>query len=374
MVDLFFYGTLRYVPLLELVLGRTSESLNVQVASLPNHGVYDVKGQLFPTIEPRPGATAQGVLVRGLATDDLAALNFYEGGFDYALQPIDVTLASGALAAAEIYFPEPGLWEASETWDLEAWIAKWGAISLRAAQEVMAYRGRMTAAEVAQCFPSARRRAASWLTAQAHTEDPEHDLERDVVVHGYKRAYMNFFAMEEMDLQFRRYDGNLSPVVNRAVALVGQAAIVLPYDPVRDQVLLVEQFRAATYIAGEKKPWMWEPVAGLIDPGETAEQAACREAVEEAGVNISTLEPVTQAYSSSGASSEFLHIFVGITDLSKISGGGGIAGEHEDLRSEILDYDRLMQGIDDQIYQDMPLVTAALWLSRHRDRLRAATS
>ncbi|MEP2715438.1 NUDIX domain-containing protein, partial [Pseudophaeobacter sp.] len=249
-----------------------------------------------------------------------------------------------------------------------------GALTLRAAEEVMAYQGRVTAEEMRQCFPSIRRRAGSWLEAQARSEDPAHDLSRDVLVARHKRAFVNFFAMEEMDLQFRRYDGSMSPMVNRGVALVGRASVVLPYDPIRDQVLLVEQFRAATFIAGEKRPWMWEPVAGLIDPGETAEQAARREAMEEAGVTVSKLEEVSAAYPSSGSSGEFIYIFIGITDLSDINGGGGVAGENEDLRSEILGFDALMQGVDDGIYQDLPLVTAALWLSRHRDRLRAEAS
>lgn len=371
MVDLFFYGTLRYVPLLELVLGRGGDSLDQQQATLPEHGVYGVKNQPFPALEARAGETATGILVRGLTEEDLAALNFYEGGFEYTLKPITVTLQTGQRAAAEVYFPEPGLWRLEAPWDLQAWITAWGALTLRAAAEVMSYQGRMTAAEVARSFPSVRRRAAAWLAAQSQDIDPNHDLARDVVVHQHNRAYMNFFAMEEMDLQFRRYDGSLSPVVNRGVAMVGQAAVVLPYDPIRDQVLLVEQFRAATFIAGEKQPWIWEPVAGLIDPGETPQEAAIREAEEEAGLTITKLETVTQAYSSSGSSSEFIHIYVGLTDFTQISGGGGVAGEHEDLRSEILSYDQLMRGIDDQIYRDMPLVTAALWLSRHRDRLQA---
>lgn len=371
MIDLFFYGTLRYVPLLELVLGRGGDDLDVQEASLPEHGVFGVKDQPFPAIEARAGAIAQGVLVRGLSEEDLAALNFYEGGFDYALKPITVQLQDGSQAAAEVYFPEPGLWPLESPWDLQAWITAWGPLTLRAAAEVMSYRGRMSAAQVARSFPSVRRRAASWLAAQAHEADPDHDLSRDVIVHGHKRAYMNFFAMEEMDLQFRRYDGSLSQVVNRGVAMVGQAAVVLPYDPFRDQVLLVEQFRAATFIGGEKQPWMWEPVAGLIDPGETPQAAAIREAKEEAGLTIAKLEPVTQAYSSSGSSSEFIHVFIGLADLTQIDGGGGVAGENEDLRSQILGFDQLMRGIDDLIYRDMPLVTAALWLSRHRDRLRS---
>ncbi|MEP4035831.1 NUDIX domain-containing protein [Pseudophaeobacter sp.] len=371
MVDLFFYGTLRYVPLLELVLGRSGAALDTAVASLADHAIYSVQDQIFPMIAEAEGEEATGLLVRGLSPEDLAALDFYEGGFDYALKPITVRLATGEMAQTQVYFPAPGQWQAGALWDLEAWIAQSGAMTLRAAEEVMAYHGRVTAEQMRKSFPSIRRRAAAWLEAQSRSEDPGFDLSRDVEVVAHNRAYVNFFAMEEMDLKFRRYDGSMSPVVNRGVALVGRASVVLPYDPLRDQVLLVEQFRAATFIAGEKRPWMWEPVAGLIDPGETPEQAAHREAVEEAGVTISHLEEVSRGYPSSGSSGEFIHIFVGVTDLSDISGGGGVAGENEDLRSEILSFDALMQGIDAHHYQDMPLITAALWLARHRDRLRA---
>jgi len=373
-IDLFFYGTLRYTALLELVLGRSGKALDLSQASIAGHGIFAVKGQIFPAIEERQGHVAQGVLVRGLSQDDVDALNFYEGGFDYDLKDVVVQTSDGHNVTTQVYFPEPGLWQTQELWDLQGWIAKWGALTLRAAQEVMAYQGRMTAAEVAKCFPSIRTRAGAWLDAQARSGDPEHDLSKDVVVHKHTRAHLNFFAMEEMDLQYRRYDGSLSPVINRGAALVGRATVVLPYDPVRDEVLLIEQFRAATYIAGEPRPWMWEPIAGLIDPGETAAQAAHREAMEEAGVTLSALEPVAQVYPSSGASGEFIHIFVGIGDLTARAAGGGIAAEGEDIRSKIIGFDELMAGIDGQAYLDMPLVTAALWLARHRERLRPVCS
>ncbi|WP_293576616.1 NUDIX domain-containing protein [Phaeobacter sp.] len=372
MVDLFVYGTLRHVPLLELILGRSGADLDVQAAALPGHGAFAVVDQPFPAIEPRADHSAPGLLLRGLSDDDMAALNFYEGGFDYTLRRMTVTLDDGEQAPADVYFPEPGLWPTGEVWDFPAWQTKWGALSVRAAEEVMSYRGRLTAAEVAERFRAIRIRAAAWLAAQDRPGNADRDLSRDVVVHNHKRAYVNFFAMEEMDLQFRRYDGTLSEVVNRGAALVGQAAVVLPYDPRRDQVLLIEQFRAATFIAGCTTPWMWEPIAGLIDPGETPQQAAHREAMEEAGLRLQTLEPVGQTYPSSGASGEFLHVFVGICDLDQPAGGGGLASEAEDIRSQIIGFDDLMAGVDAQIYQDLPLVTAALWLARHRDRLRAA--
>lgn len=372
MVDLFLYGTLRYVPLLELVLGRGGDALKTAAAYLPDHQVFQVQDQPFPAIAAAEGERAKGILVRGLSQDDLDALNYYEGGFDYALQPVEVQLETGGTAGAEVYFPTPGAWQLANPWSLQDWVEDWGALSLRAAEEVMSYQGRVSAAEMVKCFPSVRRRASAWLAGQARDEDAARDLATDVVVHDHKRAFVNFFAMEEMDLQFRRYDGTMSPVMNRCAALVGRAAVVLPYDPLRDQVLLVEQFRAATFIAGEKRPWMWEPVAGLIDPGETPETTARREAMEEAGVKVTDLEVVSNAYPSSGASGEFIHIFVGLADLSDIQGGGGLASEGEDLRSEIISFETLMQGIDDHSYQDLPLIASALWLARHRDRLRAS--
>lgn len=370
MSDLFFFGTLRHIPLLELVLGRPASEIDLVPAELADHGAFAVKGEAFPTIEARPGHVAKGLLARNLSAADVAALNYYEGGFSYDLKEMSVTLEGGERAAAEVYFPQPGLWEAGEPWDLDAWVAAWGAMTLRAAEEVMAYQGRVPAETMAQRLPAIRIRASAWVAAQAEPE--VRDLSRDVNVINHERPHLSFFGNEEMDLQYRRHDGRMSPVLNRSAVMVGRATVVLPYDAQRDQVLLIEQFRAPVFFAGDRNPWVWEPVAGLVDPGETPEQAAHREAMEEAGVTLSALEPVAQCYSSTGSSGEYLHIFVGVTDLSQVKPASGVAEEGEDIRSEIISYDALMQGIDDQIYRDMPLITSALWLARHRDRLRRA--
>ena len=235
----------------------------------------------------------------------------------------------------------------------------------------MAWFGRLSAEEMAARFRPIGIRAEAWVTAQGRPAAKGRDLARDVVVHGEVRPYLKFFAMQEMDLQFRQHDGRMSAVMNRAALLVGEAVVVLPYDPVRDCVLLVEQFRAPVFMAGDPDPWVWEPVAGLVDPGETPEQAAHREAAEEAGLSIARLEPAGRVYSSTGSSSEFLNLFVGIADLPALpKGGGGLDAEGEDIRSRILSFDELMAGVDGAVYRDMPLVTTALWLARHRDRLR----
>ena len=373
MPDLFFYGTLRHLPLLERVLGRPAGAIAARPARLPGHGVFWAEGQSFPMIVARAGQSAEGLLVAGLSDADIARLEFYEGGFDYDLRPVRVVSDDGGMARARVFFPpesahapRPGA-----PWSLEDWAARWGPLTLRAAQEVMAWFGHKEASEIAPLFPSIRRRAASWLAAQARPADPARDIARDVRVLEHGHDCLNFFGMERAGLRFRRHDGSLSGAVTRFALLVGEAAVVLPYDPANDCVLLVEQFRAPVFLAGDRAPWVWEPVAGLVDPGESAETTARREALEEAGLALTRLESAGRCYSSTGSSGEFLHLFIGIADLSDApQGGGGLASEGEDIASRIVGFDELMRGVDAGEYKDLPLLTTALWLARHRDRLR----
>ncbi|MCV2886874.1 NUDIX domain-containing protein [Ruegeria aquimaris] len=370
MSNLFFYGTLRYRPLLELVLCEAGVSLDMVPAELPEHQVYGVQDQPFPMIMPAPGQSANGVLVRGLSTDQIERLNFYEGGFDYDLRPMTLRVSGGQTIEALVYFPREGTWTPGDIWNLEGWAQEWGELTLHAAAEVMAFYGRLTPVEIAANFRPIRIRAAARIAAAARAPDPDHDLTRDVVVEKHNRGYLNHFAMDDMVLRHRRYDGTMSDSLSRAGLMTGQASVILPYDPRRDQVLIVEQFRAPVYMIGDPAPWMWEAVAGMIDPGETPEQAALRELREEAHLEARALEPAGKAYSSSGSSTEFVHLFVALADIIKETSAGGLACEGEDIRSRILSFDALMALVDAQEIKDLPLLSLANWLARHRARLR----
>ena len=372
MPDVFFYGTLCHVPLLEIVLGRRVEPQSLAGAILADYAVFGVVGQPFPLIRATPGGSISGVLASGLTRDDLARLEFYEGGYSYDLRPLTVQQGTNGAVQAQVFMPPGGIWQADAPWSLDRWVDEWAPQSEQAAVEVMAHFGRLSPQDVARRFPGIRIRAAAWVAAQARAGDPDRDLSRDVVVHAHHRRYSNFFAAEEMDLQYRRYDGSLSPVLNRGAQILGQAAIVLPYDPRLDSVLIVEQFRAPLLMGGDRAPWLWQPVAGLVDPGETPQQAAHREAMEEAGLTLTRLEPVAGVYSSPGANSDYLNLFVGLSDFTTRQEGGGLADEGEDIRVDIISFSDLMQGVDQRRYRDMQLTTTALWLARHRDRLREA--
>ena len=369
-VDFFFYGTLCHAPLLDVVLGR---KVDLVPASLPDHAVHCAAGQDFPLITAEPGAQASGVLVRDLGPTDVARLDFYEGGFDYQTRDMAVYTAQGS-TLARVYFPDPGQWQPGLPWSLSEWAARKGALIVATAGDVMALMGDRPAIEAQQRHGPMLVRGASRLRAakSAPTALRRDAGPDDVQVARRHQPYANFFAVEEYDLRFRRFDGSLSPQINRAAFISGDAVTVLPYDPLRDRVLLVEQFRAGPFARGDAQPWQLEAIAGRIDPGEAPQDAARREAVEEAGLTLGALLPVANYYPTPGAKSEFIYSYVALCDLPDGAAGVfGVADEAEDIRGHLISFDALMDIVISGEAANAPLILTALWLQRERALLRA---
>ncbi|MBA3909095.1 MAG: tellurium resistance protein [Rhodobacter sp.] len=193
----------------------------------------------------------------------------------------------------------------------------------------------------------------------------------EVTVHSARQSHAGFFGLEVMTLSHRRFDGSTSPQIIREVFVSGDAVTVLPYDPVRDRVLLIEQLRAGPLGRGDPLPWQLEAVAGRIDPGETPEDCARREAVEEAGLSLGRLLKVGEYYSSPGAMTEYSYSYVGLCDLPDgVAGVFGQADEAEDIRGHLLSFAAFMTAVDAGEVANAPLLLTALWLQRERGRLR----
>lgn len=365
--NLFFYGTLRHAPLLGIVLGRDIGAQNVHPTLLSDYTVLAVEEGPFPMLVARSGAAAQGLLVTGLTEEDIARLDFYEGGFDYDL--VDVTLGEGQ--AAQVYVCAPTRWTPKGPWNFEAWRAASGALSCCAAEEVMEHRGTYDRDAVAAMFPQIRARAWSKvLGSQTHAGQDVFtgriEIQRKV------RTYTGYFGVDEVDLRHERFDGTLSPLVERSYFISGDAALVLPYDPVRDCVLVVEQMRMGPLGRSDTEVWQLEPIAGRVDPGERPEQTAIREAQEEAELTLERLEVVANGYSSPGDSTGYYHIFVGLTDLpdgtDRVS---GLESEAENIRSKVISFSDFIAMAERQALANTPLTLLAYWLSHHRSRLRS---
>jgi ADP-ribose pyrophosphatase len=371
MADFFFYGTLCHLPLLDAVLGRPVAG---EPARLPDHAVHWALDHAFPVIVPRTGAAAQGLLVRDLNYADVGRLDFYEAGFACHTHDLPVQTDTGT-SVARIYFPVPGHWQPGADWSLVQWQARYADTAVATAGDFMALYGVKSPQEVLARYPQMLVRGASRVRAAAPTPATLRHTpaagDVDVVARHY--PYANYFAVEEYDLRYRRFDGSYSPQINRAAFISGDAVTVLPYDPLRDRVLLVEQFRTGPYARGDRQPWQIEAIAGRIDPGEDPEDAARREAVEEAGLTLGALEYVAGYYPTPGAKTEFLYSYVALCDLPDGAAGVfGVEGEAEDIRGHLVSFDTLMALIASGEASNAPLILSAWWLARERDRLRAS--
>lgn len=371
----FVFGTLRDAGLLRAVAGVDVPGTP---AILPDHIVaraLDTLGlpQPFPVLAPRAGGRAEGLILRP-GPAELDRLNVYEALFHYDLAPVTV-LCDGQPVHAQVYLPQAETWAPGPDWDLDIWAQDWGWMRRRAATEIMALWPALPLDVLRQRYPMVEAAAASAL--RARDEPAPATLRRkpaqgDLVSAEGRRPYARFFGVREDDLQFRRFDGALSPQVTRAGFVMADAVTVLPYDPVSDQVMLVEQFRYGPWLRGDPNPWSLEPVAGRIDPGETPEQAARREAAEEAGLALGAMVQIGRYYPTPGGVTEYLVSYVGLCSLSAdCEGVGGVLAEAEDIRSHVIPFTRLMALVDSGEVENGPLLLSALWLAANRARLQA---
>jgi ADP-ribose pyrophosphatase len=139
---------------------------------------------------------------------------------------------------------------------------------------------------------------------------------------------------------------------------------------VRDQIVLVEQFRIGA-LGVLDDPWLLEPVAGIIDQGETPVEVARREAIEEAGLELLDLIPACTYFVSPGGTSETCEVLIGRINAPAAGGVHGLPDEGEDIRVHVLLLREALVGIDRGRMTAASTVVALQWLALHRDEVRA---
>ena len=172
--------------------------------------------------------------------------------------------------------------------------------------------------------------------------------------------HRGFFELDRYSVEHERFNGGTLHIEREHLER-GNAVAVLLFDPVCDEVLLIEQFRIGAAVRNDNA-WLIEVVAGMIDEGEDAETAARREAVEEAGYAPNTMTYLGKYYSTPGGSSEHITLYLGLIDKQKPVGkGGGIASEHEDIRRFWLSRTKAMQWVSNgKINSGAPMLSLLL--------------
>jgi ADP-ribose pyrophosphatase len=157
-------------------------------------------------------------------------------------------------------------------------------------------------------------------------------------------------------------------VFTREIFERGVVVAVLPYDPERGKVVLIEQFRAGA-IDDAGGPWLIECVAGVIEAGESEEQVAIREGQEEAGCTISKLESISRYYVSPGGTTEHCSLFCGLVDSEGIGGIHGLPHEHEDIRVMAIDSAQAYAWVRDGKIKSSATIIALQWLELNEANL-----
>jgi len=184
----------------------------------------------------------------------------------------------------------------------------------------------------------------------------------------HNTVYQGFFRLETYQLRHELFAGGWSEVVNRELFRRGNCVAVVLYDPRRDEVVLLEQFRVGAILQPERA-WLMEIVAGAIEQGETAEDVAYRESLEEAGCQIEELVKINEFYTTPGGASERISLFYGKVDSSTVEGIYGLKSEHEDIYVKAVSFERAYQMIiNGEIESAIPII-AIQWLALNKQKL-----
>ena len=183
-----------------------------------------------------------------------------------------------------------------------------------------------------------------------------------------KTPFKKFFQIDIYELQHELFGGGWSNIMTREIFERGKAVAVLLHDPATDHLLLVEQFRPGAMHDAEG-PWMLEIVAGMVESGETNEDVARREVLEEANCTVGEMEFIMDFYPSAGGSTELISLYYAEVDLSDVKTGiHGLDTENEDIRTSIIPTQTVMQWLAQGKIKAALAIIALQWLAlKQRD-------
>ena len=371
-MDIFVFGTLKSETLRTIVLGRELAPKDICTASIKGFCVYWAKEGPFPVMVPKEGSEAHGLVLKNLSDVDVERLNYYELGFDYVLSPTSVETSVGP-AEASAYFCNNSDMATKKSWSYDDWLSDHSEVQYIAAKEFLDFFDTKYGDTAQAMYNKIFKRAEVYANEAANLSKviengPENSI--NIQVENIQREYLGFFALNQISLKYSQFDGDISELKNRVILMGSEASLILPYDPVLDKVLLVEQFRIGPFCRGDRAPWVFEPVAGIIEVGETPDEAAKREVFEEAGLEVTQLVKMGSGYPNPGEATSYFYNYIAIVDLSEYSPGiYGAKNEGEDIRTHVIDFNTVLNWSVSNKLRVLPLNTMVLWLALNKLKL-----
>lgn len=187
----------------------------------------------------------------------------------------------------------------------------------------------------------------------------------DYEIRSRKNGFRGFLNIDAIKLKHKLFRGGWSSTINREILVREGAVGVLLFDPKRDEIILVRQFRIGLLDKTET-PWALELVAGMIEFGEELEEVAIREVKEESNCEVSQLVKICDYYSSPGVSSEKVRLYLGIISSENIGGFSGLESENEDIEVVVLSYTDAIAGLKDGYLANAMSIIALQWLELNK--------
>lgn len=186
-----------------------------------------------------------------------------------------------------------------------------------------------------------------------------------------ERILDSYLKVDRYKLRHGAHNGGWVGPMLREVVQRPNAVAVLPYDPIAEKILLIEQFRLPAHLSG-MPGWQLELIAGLNDKDEDPEAIARREAIEEADCTLGEMQLAYHYLLCPGMSTETLYSYVARFDSNAWKGDvHGLAVEHEDIRASLYDVGDIHRILDGGHTGNVILIVALQWFLLNQARLRA---
>ena len=191
----------------------------------------------------------------------------------------------------------------------------------------------------------------------------------EVAISSKEHAYRGYVKVDTYRLRHKISDDEWSGEMQRQVVERGHAVAVLPFDPIRKELVLIEQFRIGAFTSPGFQPFQIECVAGMIEEGQTAEEAAYRETLEETGLEADALLPMVSYLSSPGVISEALTLFLGKVDATDAGGIFGVDHEDEHIHAFPVPLEDALELLETGAIENGMTVIALQWLKLNQHKI-----
>ena len=183
-----------------------------------------------------------------------------------------------------------------------------------------------------------------------------------------ENGFRGFLNIDIINVKHKLFRGGWSSTIHREVLVREGAVGVLLFDPQRDEIILVRQFRVGL-LDGAATPWALELIAGMIEFGEELEEVAFREVKEESNCEVSQLVKICDYYNSPGVSSEKVRLYLGIVDSENMGGIYGLESENEDIEVVVLSYTEAITGLNKGYLANAMSIIALQWLELNKSHI-----